>query len=352
MLTATAQSSNRDLAVEKKDKAIQLMDNGRIEEAIALLQEAKKLDPEDPVYDYETGYAKYLAKDYEGVISIMKKLVKHKHAAPYMFQLLGNSYDMAGQPKKAIETYEKGLQSFPKAGNLYLELGVMQLKENNADKATGYFEAGVQADPKHSSNYFWLGKLYCNSDSPVWGMLYGEIFMNLERGSARTEEMSQLLYLTYKSRIQFSDTGLTVKFSHNNTILLDPSKSSDPAYMLKKLQPFGTTVYETLLGIAAAPEKHISLASLHNIRERFVQAYFQQGHDERFPNLLFDYQQQLRQGGHFEAYNYWLMSKGDEEAWKLWVDAHPTQWEDFIRWFKENPLQVTEENKFYRRQYL
>jgi len=68
--------------------------------------------------------------------------------------------------------------------------------------------------------------------------------------------------------------------------------------------------------------------------------------------LLFDYQQQLRQSGHFEAYNYWLMSKGDEEAWKLWVDAHPTHWEEFICWFKGNPLQVMDENKFYRRQYL
>lgn len=123
---ASAQSSNRDQAIEKKKKAIGMMDNGQIEPSVALLEEAQKLDPDDVTYTYEIGYARYLQKDYNTVIDIMKKLIRHKDAASYMYQLLGNSYDMTGKPDKAIETYAKGLELFPQAGNLYLEMGVMQ----------------------------------------------------------------------------------------------------------------------------------------------------------------------------------------------------------------------------------
>lgn len=353
-LVAGAQSQNRDLAREKMKKAIELMDNGQIEPSIVLLEEAIKLDPDEPTYFYEIGYAKYLDKDYKAAIKIMKDLVKKKQGFPGVYQLLGNSYDLTGDPDKAIDTYEKGLKEFPEAGNLYLEMGVMQMtarKDNN--KATQYFEAGVKAAPKHSSNYYWLGKLFCNSESQVWGMLYGEIFMNIERGSKRTEEMSKLLYLTYKSGIQFNDTGMTVSFSKHNVILWDPKASEkDPGLLLRKLMPYGTKVYELELALAIAGEKHIDLASLHRIREKFLEAYYKNGHAHKYPNLLFDYQLKVKQQGHLEAYNYWLLSRGNEEEFANWKAANEGKWGDFIRWFQQNPLEVSGENVFFRGQYL
>ncbi|SIO48601.1 tetratricopeptide repeat protein [Chitinophaga niabensis] len=353
-LVASAQSTNRDLAQEKMKKAIELMDNGQIEPSIALLEEAIKLDPDEPTYTYEIGYAKYLGKDYKAAIKIMKDMIKKKNGFPGVYQLLGNSYDLTGDPEKAIDTYEKGLKEFPNAGNLYLEMGVMQMsakKDNN--KAIQYFEAGVKAAPKHSSNYYWLGKLFCNSDSQVWGMLYGEIFMNIERGSKRTEEMSKLLYLTYKSGIQFNDTGMLVRFSHHNIILLDPkAMEKDPALLMKKLMPYGTKVYELELTLAAAAEKHIDLASLHRIRENFLEGYYKNGHALKYPNLLFDYQLKVKQNGHLEAYNYWLLSRGDGEEFANWKAANEGKWGDFIRWFQQNPMEVSGENVFFRGQYL
>lgn len=350
-LVTTAQSTNREMAMAKKDKAIQLMDEGKIEPSIALLEEAIKLDPDEHVYAYEIGYAKYLSKDYEGTIEIMKKLVKKKYGFPGVYQLMGNSYDMTGKPDKAIDTYEKGLKVFPDAGNLYLEMGVMQLRANNNDKAIGYFEGGVKAAPKFPSNYYWLGKLFCNSTASVWGMLYGEIFMNIERGSKRTEEMSKLLYLTYKSGIQFSDSSMTTHFNKNNTITIDMKDlGKDPSVLAKKLVTFGIT-YDLLTSLSAVSEKHIDLASLSRIRENFLQAYFQK-HAENFPNLLFEYQQKVKQNGHLEAYNYWLLNRGNEEEFGIWMAANKTKWEDFVRWFKQNPLEITPENKFYREQYL
>ncbi|MRG46829.1 tetratricopeptide repeat protein [Chitinophaga sp. SYP-B3965] len=348
-LVTTAQTTGREQAQAKKDKAIQLMDEGKIEPSIALLEEAIKLDPDDLTYPYEIGYAKYLAKDYAATIEIMKKLVKKKYAFPGVYQLLGNCYDMTGDADKAIDTYEKGLKEFPDAGNLYLEMGVMQMAKKDYAKAIGYFEGGVKAAPKHSSNYYWLGKLFCNSDTQVWGMLYGEIFMNIERGSKRTAEMSKLLYLTYKNSIQFKDTVKTVAFNKLNIVVTDLKDLKGAAELMKS---YGTFVYEFLILEAITPENHIDLASLSRIRESFLQGYYQKGHAEKYPNLLFEYQQKVKQNGYLEAYNYWLLSQGNAEEFEIWKGANKTKWEDFIRWFQQNPLEITPENKFYRAQYL
>ncbi len=343
-MAASAQSAGRDLAQEKKDKAIALMDDGKIEPAIALLEESKKLDPDDPTYEYEIGYAKYLAKDYEAVIGIMKKLVRHKKAFPHMYQLLGNSYDMTGHADKAIDTYEKGLKEFPGAGNLYLELGVMHMGKKDYDKAIGYFESGVLAAPMHSSNYYWLGKLFCNSSNELWGLIYGEQFINLERGGKRTEEISKLLFLTYKSGITFpTDTSVKIDLASHTINLRMKDLKKDGLKL-----PYGITVFEPTLSLAVAGEKNINLASLHRIRGKFLEIYSRNENFRKYINPLFDYQQQVKTAGHLEAYNYWALSQGDPEAFEEWRAGNKTAWEDFINWFKANPLKITEDHVFDR----
>lgn len=54
-------------------KAIELMDNGKIEASIELLEEAQKLDPDRFDYPYELAYAHYLKKDYKGAIKILER---------------------------------------------------------------------------------------------------------------------------------------------------------------------------------------------------------------------------------------------------------------------------------------
>ena len=176
-------------------------------------------------------------------------------------------------------------------------------------------------------------------------MLYGEIFMNLERNSPRTAEMSKLLYDTYKSEITFpSDTSAAVSFSQN--VILAESMLKG-----KKLKlPYGIT-YESTLAIAVADERAVNLNSLNNIRNRFVSSYYAMKRQEEYPNILFDYQQQIAKAGHAEAYNHWLLMKGDEDGFDKWMALNKYKWEEFVAWFKPNPLQVDAKHRFYRGQY-
>jgi len=339
--------TNKDKALAKGKEAIQLMDNGQLEESIKLLEEAQKLDPDDINYPYELGYAYYAKKDYKKTTKILEDLLKHKDINDRVYQLLGNAYDNLGKGDKAIETYETGLKQFPYSGNLYLEMGVIQMGKKEYNKALYYYEKGVEVAPKFSSNYYWASKIYLSSDEEVWGMIYGELFMNIERNSKRTAEISKLLYDTYKSEIKFtSDTSFSVSFSKNASININNLTDTS-----KMKLPFGVGTYEPTLMFSMLDVKSIDINSLDKIRSNFVDNYFKNGHDKTYPNVLFSYQRQIKDAGHIEAYNHWILMKGDENGFDKWQSENKEKWDNFIKWFTDNRMKIDDKNKFYSGQY-
>lgn len=339
--------TNKEKALAKGQEAIKLMDNGQVDESIKLLKEAQKLDPDRLDYPYELAYAYYLKEDYKGAIKTLEPNIKHKEVSERFFQLLGNSYSMLGNYSKAFEIYDVGLKKFPKSGMMYLEKGNVHFGKKEYDKALPYYEKGIEVDPKFSSNYYRATILYCNSTEEVWGMIYGEIFMNLERNSKRTAEISKLLYDTYKSEIKFtSDTSFSVSFSQN--VSINANNLKDPSKM--KL-PFGIGVYEPTLMFSILGEKTINMETLNNIRSTFIDNYLKNGHDKTYPNVLFSYQKKVKDAGHIEAYNHWILMKGDEDGFEKWHSENKEKWENFVKWFTDNGLKIDEKNKFFREQY-
>jgi tetratricopeptide (TPR) repeat protein len=73
-----AQNDPKKEAFEKGQKAIQLMDNGKIDEAIKILEECQKLDPKNIDYPYEIALANYMKKDYKKSIKILEELKNAK----------------------------------------------------------------------------------------------------------------------------------------------------------------------------------------------------------------------------------------------------------------------------------
>ena len=153
--------------------------------------------------------------------------------------------------------------------------------------------------------------------------------MNLERNSSRTQEISEMLFNTYRSQIQFtSDTSLSVSFSKNSSINI--SDLSDPT---KIKLPYGIGVYEPTLMMSMISETNIDLDALDRIRTNFVKLYFDNGHNKTYPNVLFDYHKQINDKGHIEAYNHWILMKGDEDAFSKWCVSNKDQWDSFLSWF-------------------
>jgi tetratricopeptide (TPR) repeat protein len=338
--------TKQEQAKEKGKTAVGLEDEGKYDDAIKLLNEAKDLDPESLVYPYELAYSYYAQKDYKKAISYLEPLTKHKDVIDRVFQLLGNSYDDAGDSEKALQIYNDGLKIFPSSGKLYLEEGNVYWGKKEYGKALPFYEKGIKVDPAFPSNYFRASKIYCNSSEEMWGMIYGELFMNLERNSARTKEISKLLYDTYKSQIKFAgDTLTTISFSKNN--IINPKDVDKPGGI--KI-PY-SIIYEPSLAFAVISEKNIDLNSLDRIRGRFIDFYYNKNFDKKYPNVLFEYQKRVKEAGHMEAYNHWILMMGDENSFNTWQTSNSDKWTAFVKWFSDNPLKLDNEHNFYREQY-
>lgn len=336
--------TNEEKAEEKGIEAVRLMNDGKVDEGIKLLEEAQKLHPERLDYPYELAYAYYLKQDFKEVIKILEKNLNHKEVNERLFQMLGNSYNILGKSDEAFKVYDSGLEKFPKSGTLFLEKGNVHLSKQEYDKAVFFYERGIEVDPKFPSNYYRAAMLYGSSSEKIWSVVYGEIFMNLERGSSRTADISKLLFDIYQSEIKFeSDSSKTVGFCQPMTIgdVSDPNNIKLPFCM----------IYNQTLLMSIVNETSIDINSLDKIRTKFVEIYFKMGLNQSHPNILFEYQNKLQKAGHLEAYNHWILMKGEEEGYNKWQSLNKEKWDSFVKWFVENGIDLSDDNKFYRGQY-
>ncbi|MCB0839232.1 MAG: hypothetical protein KDD63_02890 [Bacteroidetes bacterium] len=345
--TSNAQT-NQELAYQKAREAIKLMDEGKLDESIVLLKESQKLDPENIHYSYEMALAYTYKKDYKKSISILKKVLKKSEANSQFYQLLGNSYSMSGNKVKALKTYAEGLDVFPNSGNLYLEAGNISLMAEDYEQAIQFYEKGVEVDPEFPSNYYRLALLFLHSSDKLSGLIYGEIFMNLERTTSRTVEMSKLLFETYDSSVEFMGDSIKTDFCQIVIIAED----FDPEnFKLPFCGVFGQHFIMATVG-----QTEMNLKSLAEMRSTFIDLYFDEENEvfsgaKIYPNVLYSYHQMMKENKVFNAYNHYLFQMARENEFVAWKEENSEEYDAFVEWYtdEENYLTIGAENTFLRR---
>lgn len=333
---------NKEIALQKGNEAIKLMDDGKIEESILLLQESQKLDPQNFNYPYEIAYANYLKKEYKKVIEILEKTENLPNVNARLYSLWGNSYDNLENPKKAIEIYDAGIKKFPNKGLLYLEKGVVYEFEKDYHKAVQSYQKGISVDPKYPSNYYRIANLYLNSEDKVPGLIYGEIFVNLERTTKRTQEMSENLYKAYKNSIVF-ENGQGKEINLCKSMTMNPTQFEKDNKLPLCLM-FGKWF---IFGLLNSNVKEYNLDSVSKIRKEFIKNYFEKDYKD-YPNILFDYQKKMEDNKVFDAYNHYIFQIGANEEFNEWLKANQADYEKFVEWYTkdENVINPTEKNYF------
>lgn len=335
--------SDKDIAFQKAQAAITLMDSGHYDQSIEMLRECIKLDPDNFDYPYEIGFAYYLKGEYLTAISTLEKYKLHKNVTDQCFQLIGNAYDLLNDTTNAFKAYLEGIDKFPNSGRLFLEYGNVYWRLEKYNDALPYYEAGIQADPFFPSNYYRAAILYCSSNNVLWGMMYGEIFMNLERNSDRTREMSERLFYAYRDAIVFGDSSTSVNLC-NNTIRLDEKGVKE---MKKGIMPL-CLEYAAAMSVGVALSKDsINLAELVRIRQQTLNTYYQMDLHKHHDVAIFDFQKKLSDLGHYDAYNYWLFMMGDPDGFDKWVAKNQAIWDSFANYFNPNPFEFSEKEAFH-----
>ncbi|MBS1780301.1 MAG: tetratricopeptide repeat protein [Bacteroidetes bacterium] len=345
-ISATSSAQDKKaMASEIGENAMKMLEDGKIDEAIVQLTKAEKLDPADYHYPYEIGYAYQMKNDYPKALEELKKVVKFRDADDLCYQFLGNLYDQAGDTTKAFAAYKAGLKKFPNSGRLYMEQGNIYFTHHEYEKAVYYYENGIDKDPTFSSNYYRAAIIFLDGDEKVWGMLYGELFINLERNTDRTRSMSKLLYDNYQSQVKkVNDTAMSISFSKVNTVYVDKNGKAGNL-------PFGVTVYEPLMLTGFAMADAIDMEAMCKARKTFIDEFYKGEYAQKYPNVLFEYEKRMSDLGYSDAYNHWILLQGDVTAFDAWKATHTKEYNAFTQWFVKNPLILTDQEHFVRMQY-
>jgi len=334
-------SQRNEIAWSKAKEAIKLMDDGKIDESIILLKECEKLDGKDYTYPYEIAYAYTLKKDYVTAIDLLDKTKKYKNINSQVYQLSGNCYSYLGKSDLAIKEYEAGIKKFPKAGNLHLEKGNIFLQQEKYNEAIENYEKGIKADPMFPSNYYRLALLYLDSNDKLSGLIYGEIFMNLERTTKRTSEMSKLLFDTYKKSVLFNGNETKIEFC--DVIITDKHLKN------KKIRLPFCGVFGSHFILSTFGQNEINLISLSKIRTEFINSFFKED-NKKYPNVLFDYHKKMLDEGHFDSYNKYIFQLGAQTEFTDWKNNNKEDYDKFVDWYttESNYLTINQKKLFIR----
>src|SRR5664279_1792602 len=177
--------------------AKQFMRAGDYPNAVMVLNNALKKDPDNLEIQKDLTFTYYLQRNYSSAVESGRKLIARKDADEQCYQILGMALKAIDEKKEADKMYRQGIKKFPASGELYNEYGEMLWAKKDAE-AIRFWERGIEVDPNYSSNYYNASKFYYFTYDKVWSLIYGEIFINLESYSKRTPEIKMLMIEGYK----------------------------------------------------------------------------------------------------------------------------------------------------------
>lgn len=337
ILSTAFVSYAQELSKEDEEQfqlALELSDNGNANKAIEIYNQLLERYPGNGSIQYELAYCNIVKQDFKRAAKILDKAEKGDDVMAIMFALHGNCLDMMGKQEKAILKYLEGIERFPDFGQLYLELGTVQRSRNELDSAVKSYTKGIEMDPYFTSNYYRISQLLCMTNEPVWGIIYGEIHELLLPNSKRSEELSKAIYDAYNANMKFeNDSTFHVSLTSKNQISMTDDGSMDIPFEL---------LYETYISsrfedLDTVREKgHIDMLSLVEDRLAFLTKCFADGANQNYLFPIFKFQQMVLEAGHWEAYNMWLLRKGNDEEFSDWLAANENKFEAFVNWYNEH----------------
>lgn len=345
------QTPDKQTAYQYGLQAVAAMEKQKdFDQALQLLQKAIQLDPKNTDYRYEMAYVYFGKGDYNTTQQILKKLLKKNEATPNYYLLLARAQEEKGQITDAEKTLQKALYRFPQAGQVYTELGGLAYKRGNNDAAVSFWEKGIEQAPLYTANYYWAAKLYFNSSEPIWGMLYAELFVQLEKNTPqRTTEMVQMLIKQYASLKPANNSYKSVHCSNmaKTILLLNFNISADS--MRHEGFPLA---YDLTLSEAYRPNvNYANIAALVQLRTDFIQSWCAHDLSRYYPNILFEWQKKAIDDGFFDTYNQWLFSQTSPASYHIWLSKNHYTYQNFAAWLAQNPFPTDECNSFFRMQY-
>ncbi len=305
-------------------QGIQQHDNGEYEKAIKTYKKALKIDPNSSLANYELSLTYYVTKDYKNAEKFSKKSIElSDENAVAAYVNYGNSVDMQGNHKKALQIYEKAIESFDNY-LLYFNYAVTCFNGGDYDKAENAVIKAITNSPTHASSHFLLAQVMEHKDSRIKVMLPIYFFLLLEPDSNRSEIM-------YAKLQKYWNYGIAKGEGNSTNVTVSIGNLEDE---------FSTT--EMLISIikaANSAEEFKGKSSLElfaiNTQTFFKSLSEQKGeHSNFWWDFYVSYFSDLDNNNYTEPFCYYISASQGEEP-NEWMENHHELMQNFFDWATE-----------------
>jgi tetratricopeptide (TPR) repeat protein len=302
------------------NQAKEYLSKGAVQQSIVLFKNAIQTAPKVMLLYRDLGQALNIAGNHEEAYQSIEYVLKNGQADEMTYQIAGAALLGKGDQKSARRIIETGIKAYPSSGMLFGELGKYHEINTQPELALAAWLKGIQSDPAYHLNYYNAARLYAGTDKSVWTIIYGEIYVNLDRHSTRAIEIRELMLKAY--RTVFHASGTIRKYgSSKNT---------------SEEQTFERAVSETLKRLSAVVSDGVTTENLAMLRTRFVMDWTA-NFSNRYPFSLFSYHERMLREGEFDAYNWWLFGKVENlQQYESWIQFHKEAISDYEKWATNN----------------
>ena len=301
---------------------------GKLRDAIVLYKRAIQIAPDIAELQRDLGQVYFLTGQYEEAQKTLDAIIKNGAADEETYVIMSESLQALKEFKKAKNMLAKGMERFPHSGIMYHGLGKLYETDGNKEEALKGFVTGIEADPAYHVNYYDAARLYMQTSKTVWAILYGEMFINMEQQTARSNEARVMLTAAYKRLFNSLAVGDVPKFG---------SKKEKEA----KFSGFEGAVYNTFLKLSPIVSDGVNPENLTMLRTRFMMDWMRQ-YAAQYPFTLFARQNEMLRNGYFDAYNQWLFGKAASmPEYEAWTRFHPEAIPDFEAWMQQHSFKLS-----------
>jgi tetratricopeptide (TPR) repeat protein len=335
-MVASAQPvvGNSELSRELFSKAKEYVGKKDFPNAILVYNQLAQLEPRNLIYRRELAYTYYLSGDYTRATQVITPLLKADDADEATFLTATKIFTARKMLNNAFDAVDDGLKKFPNSGMLYADKGTLYTLRKRYDKAEDAWEKGVERDPNYHMNYYNLTKSYFVSKRPIWAIIYGETFVNLEKYSLRTGEVKKILFDSYKQLISNAQLN---KYESEAQIRRNNKSKSD-------FEKIASGIYANASNLVLGG---VDIDNVTMMRTRFLLEWVNKVNGE-YPYALFSYLNSIAEQGHFPAYNQWLFGQANnEKQYTNWAKTHANELNLFEQFFRSQTFR-TGDKQYYK----
>lgn len=182
-------------------QAAEMIRQGDLDGAIALLRGLLEKDPKDPTALFYLGLSYTAKKMYNEAIGAFTQVTEQTSRFPAAYFELGVCYRGLGDLPKALEAYDKGLELDPANADGLYNSGLILFETNRIDEALARFESGLASNPEDPEILEMVGRCYIHQAK------FDTALGHLEKARARSTDPGKQKVLdqligTLRSRVR------------------------------------------------------------------------------------------------------------------------------------------------------